>query len=177
MRGEPPADRPAPPRHAPQCPCHPKRQVCPQRDASRDEFHRSPWARHPVLSSPITPVQTPLARSRDLGPGPPPRAPATAPWRPRCRTGVERDNRGVDELEQLSGRRPACYVATPCRCSTIFLRCLGVAIFGATARFLARNCSPTRSCALLRSGRTRIRLPAPPQILMILPKPSVNGPG
>ena len=26
--------------------------------------------------------------------------------------GIERDDRGVDELEQLSERRPACYIAT-----------------------------------------------------------------
>jgi hypothetical protein len=32
----------------------------------------------------------------------------------------------------------------------------------ASARFRAHNCSPTRSCTLLRRRRTRVRLPAPP---------------
>ena len=35
--------------------------------------------------------------------------------------------------------------------------------FAANRRFVARNCSPTRSCTLLRHRRTRVRLPAPPQ--------------
>jgi len=36
--------------------------------------------------------------------------------------GIERDDRGVDEREQLSARRPTCYIATRARFPTILHR-------------------------------------------------------
>jgi hypothetical protein len=70
--------------------------------------------------------------------------------------GIKRDDRGADELEQLSARRPACYIATRTRFAAILLRCPGPALLPPNPRFLARNYSPTRSCTLLRHHRTRV---------------------
>jgi hypothetical protein len=64
-----------------------KRHLCPRCDAKKsslpDEFFIALSGRgHPVLSSPRH-RSTPSRRSRDVGSGPPPRAPAAAPWRYR----------------------------------------------------------------------------------------------
>ena len=97
--------------------------------------------------------------------------------RDRSLAGIKRDNCRVHEREKLSDRRPACYIATPARFPTTLLRARRVAFRPANHRFFVRNYSPTRSCTLLRRRRTRVRLPAPPQNLMILPSVSLDGAG
>src|SRR5881394_3096556 len=77
------------------------------------------------------------------------------PWRSSPASGSRRSRRSeavdevVRELEQRSGRRRVCYIATLARLTSILKRARTLPRVPANPRFLPRNCSPTRSCTLL----------------------------